>query len=196
MRKSYSALFGLAILLSLNSCKKDNSPEAADNSQDSIAALQDLKVDENFDWRMSRDVVFDLTSELADYVEITSTDQKVTYYKGSFKTAGENSEIIASIPFTVNEILINGEKHNINGSQVNASLKSGNTIIGPGIKDYQASAREPITNYGLSFDGVDDYVDLGDISELNNATSFTIEGWANQTSNTDTEIIFGTSDDA
>ncbi len=55
-------------------------------------------------------------------------------------------------------------------------------------KGYSQASK--LTNYCLTFDGVDDYVDLGDISELNNVSTFTIEGWANQASNSDTEIIF------
>jgi|GEM_PF-4904709 len=46
-----------------------------------------------------------------------------------------------------------------------------------------------LTNYCLPFDGVNDYVNLGDISELNSTTEFTIEGWANQASNTDSELL-------
>ncbi|MCD6330253.1 MAG: LruC domain-containing protein [Candidatus Cloacimonetes bacterium] len=46
-----------------------------------------------------------------------------------------------------------------------------------------------LTNYCISFDGVNDYVNLGDISELNNVSAFTIEGWASQSSNTDPELL-------
>jgi hypothetical protein len=38
-----------------------------------------------------------------------------------------------------------------------------------------------INNYSLSFDGVDDYLNVGYIQELNNASSFTFSGWYKQT---------------
>jgi len=41
-----------------------------------------------------------------------------------------------------------------------------------------------------SFDGVDDYVDMGDIGELNSVSTFTIVGWINHTDNTATDRVF------
>jgi len=54
-------------------------------------------------------------------------------------------------------------------------------------KGYNPQAK--LTNYCPSFDGVNDYVNLGDVSELNSVSAFTIEGWANQSSNTDSELL-------
>ena len=42
----------------------------------------------------------------------------------------------------------------------------------------------------LSFDGSDDYVDLNNISQLNNATSFTLEGWVKPTNFSAIRTIF------
>jgi len=47
-----------------------------------------------------------------------------------------------------------------------------------------------LTNYCLSFDGANDYVDLEDITELNDVSTFTIEGWVNQSNNTNQDRIF------
>ena len=35
--------------------------------------------------------------------------------------------------------------------------------------------------YSLNFDGVDDYLDCGDVTTLDNASTFTYSGWYNQT---------------
>jgi len=45
--------------------------------------------------------------------------------------------------------------------------------------------------YSLDFDGTDDYVDCGDISELNSVTALTISGWFNQTTINLQKSMFG-----
>ena len=41
-----------------------------------------------------------------------------------------------------------------------------------------------------SFDGIDDYVDCGDITELNDAYAFTILGWIKQNNHNNNERVF------
>ncbi len=43
----------------------------------------------------------------------------------------------------------------------------------------------------LRFDGIDDYVNAGDVTALNNASAFTIEGWINQTDVSSITRIWG-----
>ena len=52
--------------------------------------------------------------------------------------------------------------------------------------------KDKVSNYSLSFDGVDDYVDCGQISALSSASSFTLSGWFNQTTIDQRRVMFGT----
>ena len=45
--------------------------------------------------------------------------------------------------------------------------------------------------YSLAFDGVDDYLDCGDVTTLSNATTFTYSGWYKQTTLDVISYMFG-----
>jgi len=47
-------------------------------------------------------------------------------------------------------------------------------------------------DYSFIFDGVDDYVNCGQISALSSASSFTLSGWFNQTTIDQKRVMFGT----
>ena len=50
--------------------------------------------------------------------------------------------------------------------------------------------------YSLNFDGVDDYLDCGDVTTLDNASTFTYSGWYNQTTLNQEAFMFGSQVDA
>ena len=47
-------------------------------------------------------------------------------------------------------------------------------------------------NYSTSFDGLDDYIDFGAVSEIPSGTALTISFWFNSGSLTDNRVVFGT----
>ncbi len=141
----------------------------------------EIEVSENFDWKMSRTVEFTINSNQAEEIRILSADRRITFHKGKHDGKGEYYTKVG-IPFTHQQVYVNNQLIDLNSKSVFVNF--------PQLKGAQ------LTNYCLSFDGVNDYVNLGDIFQLNNVASFTIEGWANQTTNTDTEIIFSKFSDA
>ncbi|MCD4772411.1 MAG: LruC domain-containing protein [Bacteroidales bacterium] len=183
-------LLGLLILFVFSGCNKFSNNEKPENPDP-----EGIQVSEDFNWRMARTINFDIKNTIETLLKITSLDQSVIYYKGTHPGDNMNYNVRISIPYTVNNVLVNGVECDITSGQVqlNELADFGNT--GPEIEGYSGIKGVDLTNYCLSFDGIDDYVDLGDISELNNVAAFTIEGWANQANVTATETIFSKLDD-
>jgi len=178
-------------VLFLASCQKDKN----DSADKTINDINSLVVDQNFDWKMSKDISFSIFNKTKTSIEITTPDESVVYFKGEHPGNNETLKITVSIPCTENQVLINGDLYDISSGGITVESIRPTQIEGPDIKGY--SDRDVmLTNYCLLFDGVNDKVSLGDISELNSATEFTIEGWANQTSNLADAFIFTKVNDA
>ncbi|MBI9035069.1 MAG: LruC domain-containing protein [Bacteroidales bacterium] len=161
----------IAILLCINGCKK---PTIEDSITQQKTTEQILTSD-NFDWKMSRTVEFNISSNKNEEIRIMSVDRQVIFHKGKHDGKGNYSAKVG-IPYTYQQVYVNDQLVDIGNKSVNINLATNKAV--------------QLTNYCLLFDGVDDYVNLGDITQLNNASTFTIEGWANQTTNTDNERIF------
>ena len=157
--------------LTLTFCKKQESFENV-----SGITMQELNIPANFDWKMAHPVTFHVTGASGQFVEITTADGTITLHKCSIIPGTTTTEITITLPDFFREVKINDIPVPLSGSDIYVTI--------PLLKDLL------LINYALSFDGVDDYVDLGDITQLNNVAAFSIEGWANQTTNTDTEVIF------
>lgn len=56
--------------------------------------------------------------------------------------------------------------------------------------------KDKVSNYSFLLDGVDDYVDVGDVTTLDNASTFTYSGWYNQTTLDQEAFMFGSQVDA
>ena len=54
------------------------------------------------------------------------------------------------------------------------------------------SNQSKVSNYSFDFDGVDDYVDCGQISALENTSTFTLSGWFKQTTLDQQRFMFST----
>ena len=73
-------------------------------------------------------------------------------------------------------------------------LKHDGTIL---TKITEVPPQPPFANtYSLSFDGVDDYVNVGNISSLSNTTQFTVSTWFNTNDINDQTTLWGNGDSA
>lgn len=156
-------IYILAFLsLTLTFCKKQEpSPLTVGQSLDLVT------VPSGFDWKMTHTTTLHITGKAMTIVKILSIDGKEQLYKGMIPAGKTKTDITLTLPRFMNEILVNDIPVTISGTDISVSI--------PGLKDIL------LTNYYLSFDGAGDYVNLGDITELNSATAFTFEGWFNFT---------------
>jgi len=175
MKRLFTLFLLAGTVLVLTQCKKENKPTAT-----SIKNMSELNVPANFDWKMSRPVTFHIKGAPNEVIIVKTADGSQTIYKATIPAGGTVWQFKMMLPFLITQVKINESLINITGTEIYYSL--------PKIKQVL------LTNYDLVFDGTDDYVDLGDITQLNNAAAVTIEGWANQTVNTNSEYIFSKAD--
>ncbi len=175
MKKPIFFVLTVLIVAVLSSCSKmdQNVPDSDTGSE--LTDLKGMTVPDGFNWSTTADYTFNITGGSGETVKITSPDGTVVYHKGTYIEDNGSYTVKLRLPSFVDEIKINSSPVYLNGG---------------GSLDFSLNTKSKVVNYALQFDGVDDYVNLGDIVELNNASTFTIEGWANQASNTDNERIF------
>jgi len=167
----------LGVIIALTQCTK---PSEEKNSLD--IPLAEVTIPAGFDWKMAHSVTFHVTGSQNQVIKITTADGSIQMHKSMIPAGEKNRDIRLSVPDFIKEVQVNGVPVTITGPDVYVTI--------PMLKDMM------LINYVLVFDGVDDYVDLGDVTQLNNVAAFTVEGWANQTLNTDSEVIFSKVSDA
>lgn len=127
-------------------------------------SMNSLIVDPNFDWKLIRDVTFNISSTKQGVIKITSEDNNIVYHKGYYNNGEEDKYIITvNFPKNVKNVLINSEVVDITTDIVDhhcTNFKSG-----------RASAAS------LVFDGIDDFVDFGNDASLNGLNTLTLESW-------------------
>lgn len=158
----YFLIFGFIVIF--NQCKK---PEEYKNSTDPIS---EINVPEGFDWKMSHPVNFHITGTENQVIKISSADGSTIYHKSKIAEGESVRDFRLTLPDFINEVLINGTLVTITGSDITFTL--------PLKKDIT------VANYNLVFDGVNDYVDMGDpvSGDLDFGTGdFTCEAWVSTT---------------
>ena len=78
----------------------------------------------------------------------------------------------------------------------NPNNKKGVFMIPSGATKSPTPTPSFTNKYSLNFDGVDDYLNCGDITTLDNASTFTYSGWYNQTTLNQEAFMFGSQVDA
>ncbi len=169
--KILRALVLVCFVLTLTYCKKTENIPATDPK-----AITDLSIPAGFDWKMAHPITFHVVGTSGEVVTIETTDGSIQMHKSCIKQGTTSADIRISIPDYIREVRVNGLQVTITGPDVTVNL--------PLTKDLM------VPNFNLVFDGVNDYIDLGDIAELNGVAAFTIEGWIKQTNNTDLEYVF------
>jgi len=163
--KNLQFLLLLGVILVMANCRK---PEEKGTQQP--PSLPEVNIPAGFDWKMAHPVNFHITGTQNQVIIISSADGASTFHK-SIITAGMNTrEIRLSLPDYIKEVTINGTLVSITGSDVNFTIPFKKDILVP--------------NYNLVFDGVNDYVDMGDPAggDLDFGTNdFTCEAWVNTT---------------
>jgi len=139
-------------------------------------SIDNVYIPAGFDWKMTSSFTLHVQGQASTIITVSTSDGQQQLYKGIIAAGKTSSDIQLSLPKYMDKILVNGTPVMVTGNDLTVTLSGMKELL--------------LTNYTLAFDGVSDYVNLGDISELNNVVSFTVEGWANQTVNTDNEDIF------
>ena len=168
--KTFHYILLIGLVMTLTFCKKTVDPIQPPTP------IGQANVPPGFDWRTAHPVMFHITGASGQFIEITTADGNTTMHKCGIQPGATTTDVIITIPDFMKEVKVNGIPVTISGTDVYVTV--------PMMKDML------LTNYTLVFDGADDYVDLGDVTELNNVATFTIEGWAKQTLNTAAENIF------
>jgi LruC domain-containing protein len=152
----------LAVILMFNYCGKSNTIPPDEGGEDLVGMLS-LNVPTNFDWEMSNSYDFIFRNGSFGVIEITSADLSTIYHRGSYiEGSGSSYDVNLSIPSFVSQVRINGDLIDLSSSTIDVDM---------------ALKAAPI-NYKADFNGVSTVLTLGDINELDAASTFTIESWA------------------
>jgi len=159
---NYLILIGLVLFF--GSCKKNNDTSVIQKT------MPELNIPADFDWKMVRPVMFHITGTHGQVITLKTADESKTIYKGIILPGQNKHEFSLSLPTFMKELKINGTLVQITGNDISFNIPSLKSVL--------------LTNYNLEFDGVNDYVDMGDPpgGELDfGVTDFTCEAWVNTT---------------
>jgi len=128
------------------------------------ATIEELVVDENFDWQTSSTIQFILSNVPEGTVLITSPEGNIIYHKGYFSGYPPQYTINVNLPDYVGKVAINNHVVEVTGSVVSYRFSSKNSEI--------VSEED----YSLEFDGINDYVEINETSLLT-GYPFTFCAW-------------------
>ena len=145
----------LAILyVGISSCEKREI-----NTVAPIEGLfKDMEVDDLFDWKLSRDVQFNIPNALNRVIRITSTSGNLEYFIG-FSTV-DNFSTVITIPTYVSDVSINGIQVSISGDVVDLEYS----------KSAQLISSTSFGSESLFNDAATDHIDV----DFFNSTSFVV----------------------
>ncbi len=108
----------LVLALIIAGCRKypdDKQPERQ---------FDELQVPHGFNWQTTKNIAFEVVTETAQIIRITSEDGKVQYHKGFFNRMESSYKANIHLPAYVDQIRVNGKLQEINGSQLVVYLDS------------------------------------------------------------------------
>jgi len=159
-------LFLLAIpgLLFFTQCKKN------DNPSNSGTSVDNMKVSENFNWKMTDNYSFTITGRAMQVITVQTADGSKRLYKCNIEAGKTQISFNLSLPTFMKEVLVNGQKVTLLQGNISVTLPAPKSTMTP--------------NFELLFNGTSDYVDMGDpgSGDLDLGTGpFTIEAWVQTT---------------
>ena len=93
--------------------------------KESVESMEELKVASSFNWKLTRELTIDSKYlQLDGVVQITSSDQKVLYYKGK----ADGNPITITVPSVCADVMINGQSYNQMVLTKSVPLKSTGTF--------------------------------------------------------------------
>jgi LruC domain-containing protein len=140
------------------SCKKDV------NENNIITTIEDLQVNENFNWQTSRNITISISQAIEGMLIISSEDESMLFYKAFYDGSESNISVKISVPSYLNRIKVN--------SQVIAL--SGNTMNITNIKKTKSAN---VINYSLYLNGTTDWVGIPNSGNLSFVNALTMEAW-------------------
>jgi len=146
--------------------KLDNISESNNSVLGNNKTISDVNIPNGFDWMMTRAVTFHISGKPGDVIVVKTSDATQTIYKGIIPSGKNSWEFRLSLPTFIKELVINEAHVQVNGNDISYSIPQKKNIL--------------LTNYNLLFDGVNDYVNVGDPvgGELDFGTGdFTCEAW-------------------
>jgi LruC domain-containing protein len=112
MSKNFWILYVALVALSVLSCKKNDIDSTA------VKEIKDLKISPDFNWETSRDITFDIHSDISTGITITSETSTEQYYQGFFNGLNEKFSVKLAIPALIKQLRVNGTLVSISGSVV------------------------------------------------------------------------------
>ncbi len=151
------SLMCLVLFFMLPSCryKLSDAPEKTHVSKINPT----IKADPDFDWKMSRDVLFYIKNCQNEVIKITSSNGEILYHKGF--SVNKNYDINLNLPFGISQVLINEQLVEITGKAVVFSL--------------QKVKSEEATGFAVCLNGTSGYGEV--TNSIISSYPFTMSAW-------------------
>ncbi len=170
MKKSI-ILFALLAGIFLISCQKTYETKELPAVDEVNSSMELLKIDNSFNWKMTKEVRFLVSGKNGTILRITSPDETLVYHKARLG-AEEAYPIDLSFPADVDHVAVNGQIVNLTGEQVSVQLAETKSVLAT-------------TVLSLHFDGSSDYIYINDgnlsgtmpAANTGAASDFTISSW-------------------
>ncbi len=103
----------------LFSCQKFEEDEAIQEDQtEEVTSLKDASFSADFDWKTMQTFTFNVSSETAQIINITSSDKTIRYFKGMHPGNSETYILKISVPTDVLNLNINNQELILNALDV------------------------------------------------------------------------------
>ena len=155
MRKLIVIFFVLALFAS---CKKDVNEDII------VTTIDNLQVNENFNWQTSRNITLNFSQPIEGMLIISSEDESMLFYKAFYDGSESNFSVKISVPSYLNRIKINSQIYTL----------SGNTINITNIKKTKSAIS---INYSLHLNGTTHWVGVPNSGNLAFVNALTLQAW-------------------
>lgn len=116
MKKSTLFFLSAIIFFAVTSCEKNHKNQVVNNS------LDELIVNDNFDWENSGNISFKIKKATSGVIKITSEDGSVLFHKGFFNALNTTYDVSVDIPKYIEHVLINNKVVDINNETIDVDL--------------------------------------------------------------------------
>ncbi len=164
--KVYRTLILCLVIIAATGCRNKS---GQNSSPDSVKAIANMVLPENFQWKMSADYNFIISGKENQVIEIRTADGSKLLHKSAIAQGKTESVIPILLPTYMTEVLVNNLNVRLDHGIIPVNIYSLKHILTSG-------------NKAIDLDGIDDAVKIGDHAEFTPGTgAFTCEAWVNTT---------------
>lgn len=117
-----SVILVIILIVTFFSCQKSDKIEETNDTIEQITSLKDASFNNEFNWKSSRIISLNISSEISQIIKVTSLDKAITYHKGMLMDNSETYVIKISIPNYIESLKVNNQEFDLSSTNISLSL--------------------------------------------------------------------------